>query len=96
MGACSTTWEYKLPVSLTLPRKFNSTLIQNDNFRQGVMSSKASGEPPLCVTPAATSAVRQCIQSILRDKLGGDQELPFKQIPVPFTSDRVLEACNIE
>ncbi|KAI9029318.1 molybdopterin binding aldehyde oxidase/xanthine dehydrogenase [Hyaloraphidium curvatum] len=84
-----TTWEYKIPIAANVPREFNSTLIQG-KFSKGVLSSKASGEPPLCVAPAATSAVHQCVQSALADK--GIKE--FRHISVPYTSDKIAAACS--
>ncbi len=82
------TWEYKIPVAANVPRSFNVTLIRNDRFGAGVLSSKCSGEPPLCVAPAITSAVHQAVQSALADK--GVRE--FRGITVPFTNDRIAAA----
>ncbi|KAI9013555.1 molybdopterin binding aldehyde oxidase/xanthine dehydrogenase [Hyaloraphidium curvatum] len=84
-----TTWEYKIPIAANAPREFNVTLLQG-NFHRGVLSSKASGEPPLCVAPAVTSAVQQCVQSALADK--GIKE--FRHISVPYTSDKISAAIN--
>lgn len=41
------TWEYKPPCSLDVPLEFNVEFLQGTNFNKGILSSKASGEPPL-------------------------------------------------
>ena len=84
------TWEYKIPTVQDIPRIFNVELIQNDKFADGIMSSKASGEPPLCVAPCLTSAIRQCITSARKDAgLGG-----FPELTVPWTCDKIAVACG--
>jgi len=84
------TWEYKVPTVQDVPRVFNVELIPNDQFKDGVLSSKASGEPPLCVAPCLTSAIRQCIMSARRDAgLGG-----YPEMTVPWTCDKIAVACG--
>jgi xanthine dehydrogenase/oxidase len=84
------TWEYKIPTVQDVPRVFNVELIHNDKFKDGVLSSKASGEPPLCVAPCLTSAIRQCIVSARKDAgLGG-----YPELTVPWTCDKIALACG--
>jgi xanthine dehydrogenase molybdopterin-binding subunit B len=51
------TWEYKPPLAKNIPANFNVELLRNAHFSRGILSSKASGEPPLVL---ATSLVAVC------------------------------------
>lgn len=84
------TWEYKIPTVQDVPREFNVELIHNESFTRGIMSSKASGEPPLCVATCITSAVRQAVASARQD--AGIQE--YAELTTPWTCDKLAVACG--
>jgi len=86
------TWEYKPPTVNDVPTYFSVDLINNDKFVRGILSSKASGEPPLCIAPAINSAVRQCVNSARSDK--GLKE--YVNITVPYTTEKLAGACSAE
>ncbi|CUG93277.1 xanthine dehydrogenase, putative [Bodo saltans] len=87
------TWEYKIPTVQDVPIEFHIDLIQNEAFSEGVMSSKASGEPPLCAATCVTSAVRQAIRSARVDAAKG--AAPWCDIAIPWTCDKIVAACSI-
>jgi len=84
------TWEYKPPGVKDLPLQFNVELLQNAEFDKGILSSKASGEPPLVLATSVATAVRHAISSARHD-IGLDG---FFDIPVPLTPDVIVAACG--
>ena len=84
------TFTYKVPTSADVPTYMSVELVHNDKFTRGIMSSKASGEPPLCIAPALNSAVRQCVTSARADNGLKD----YVQLPVPYTTEKVALACG--
>jgi xanthine dehydrogenase molybdopterin-binding subunit B len=48
-GALKTvgTWTYKPPLARDIPTRLNVSLLGESRFDKGILSSKASGEPPL-------------------------------------------------
>jgi len=55
------TWVYKPCGVKDIPKEFNVELMQNDQFDKGILSSKASGEPPLVLAISAAMAIRMAI-----------------------------------
>lgn len=51
--------------SQDIPIEFNITLLKNAPNPFGVLSSKASGEPPLAAATCVFTAVRNAIQSAM-------------------------------
>ena len=85
------TWEYKIPIARDVPRSFNVFFHSHDGvgFAKGVMSSKASGEPPLCVAPAVVSAIRQAIVAARKSM---SKKRQFPELSIPLTPDIVAMA----
>lgn len=52
------TWTYKVPSAETVPREINVYLLKNHPHPRGIMSSKATGEPPLLLSISALCAVQ--------------------------------------
>ncbi|XP_055817941.1 abscisic-aldehyde oxidase-like [Solanum dulcamara] len=80
------TWTYKIPTIDTIPRNFNVHVLNSGHHEKRVLSSKASGEPPLllaasvhCATRAAIKAARE--QLTLWDKLDGSVSEFYLDIP---------------
>ncbi|KAF3650791.1 hypothetical protein FXO38_15604 [Capsicum annuum] len=72
-------WTYKIPTIDTIPRKFTVHVVNSGHHEKRVLSSKASGEPPLllaatvhCATRAAVKAGRE--QLTRWDKLDGSAQ----------------------
>ncbi|KAG1648953.1 Xanthine dehydrogenase [Nymphon striatum] len=61
------TWEYKPPTTKDIPIQFNITLLKNTPNPLGVLGSKATGEPPLCMSSSVLFAIRDAIQSARED-----------------------------
>ncbi|CAI5973154.1 unnamed protein product [Closterium sp. NIES-65] len=55
------TWAYKVPSFDTVPRQLNVSLLHGTANKQGVLSSKSSGEPPLLLAVSIHSAIRHAI-----------------------------------
>jgi len=84
------TWEYKPPLACDVPEDFTVELKDNPTFANGVLSSKATGEPPLLLATGALSAVRQAVHSARADAgLSG-----FAALPVPSTPDIIRSFCG--
>ncbi|KAG1683136.1 Xanthine dehydrogenase [Nymphon striatum] len=61
------TWEYKPPTTKDIPIKFNIKFLKNSRNPLGVLGSKATGEPALCMSSSVLFAVRDAIQSATED-----------------------------
>ncbi|GFP91165.1 abscisic-aldehyde oxidase [Phtheirospermum japonicum] len=66
----NSTWNYKIPSTDTIPKQFNVEVLNSGNHKKRILSSKASGEPPLllaasvhCATRAAIKAARKQLKS---------------------------------
>jgi len=86
------TWEYKPPVVKDIPVSFNVDLHQNSTFDKGILSSKASGEPPLVLAGSVGCAIRQAILSARKD---AGKEDEWIELDSPFTVDRIQLACAV-
>lgn len=51
-----------------IPQAFNVEFIENEGNPGGILSSKASGEPPLCLAASVMLAVRNAITAARADK----------------------------
>jgi xanthine dehydrogenase molybdopterin-binding subunit B len=62
------TWTYKVPSAETIPREFHVHLLKDHPHARGIMSSKATGEPPLLLSVSSLCAV-QVMTCVLRISL---------------------------
>merc|ERR1712146_102009 len=83
------TWSYKPPLAAQIPERFDVALHQHSSFTEGIMSSKAIGEPPLVLATSAAMAAREAISAARSD--AGLTE--WIDVPVPFTPAVVALAC---
>ncbi|KAF2299839.1 hypothetical protein GH714_004391 [Hevea brasiliensis] len=93
------TRTYKIPTIDTIPKQLNVALLHSGRNPKRVLSSKASGEPPLllaasvhCATKAAISEARKQLHSW--GCLDGSH-LTF-QVGVPATMPIVKELCGLD
>ncbi|KAI9196909.1 hypothetical protein LWI28_028030 [Acer negundo] len=56
------TWTYKIPTMDTIPKQFNVEILNSRNHQKRVLSSKASGEPPLLLSVSVHCATRAAIK----------------------------------
>ncbi|CAN4120096.1 unnamed protein product [Withania somnifera] len=82
----NSTWTYKIPTLDTIPQKFNVHVVNSGHHEKRVLSSKASGEPPLllaasvhCATRAAVKAAREQLKQW--GKLNGSVSEFYLDVP---------------
>ncbi|KAK1272259.1 Indole-3-acetaldehyde oxidase [Acorus gramineus] len=94
------TWTYKIPTIDTIPKQFNVEIHNSSNHMKRILSSKASGEPPLLLAVSAHCAVREAIREARRDLAsygGGFEGSPTTfDLPVPATMPVIKELCGLK
>eukprot|EP00026_Physarum_polycephalum_P010731 Phypoly_transcript_10908.p1 GENE.Phypoly_transcript_10908~~Phypoly_transcript_10908.p1 ORF type:complete len:380 (+),score=54.01 Phypoly_transcript_10908:141-1142(+) len=85
------TWEYKPPCSQDIPIDFRVTLLANAPNPLGVLSSKASGEPPLAAATCVFTATRNAIQQARNASGSTDVAL----LDAPATVDNIQATCLV-
>ncbi|KAK1604793.1 hypothetical protein QYE76_028466 [Lolium multiflorum] len=88
------TWTYKIPTVDTIPKQLNVELINSARDQKRVLSSKASGEPPLLLAASVHCAMREAIRAA-RIEFSAESPLTF-QMDVPATMADVKELCGLD
>uniref|UniRef100_A0A4D5RAG3 Xanthine dehydrogenase n=1 Tax=Scolopendra viridis TaxID=118503 RepID=A0A4D5RAG3_SCOVI len=88
----SRLWEYFPPSTKDIPIDFRITLLKNAPNPFGILKSKASGEPPLCMSSVALLAIQSAIHAA-RAETGDLQWFP---LDAPATVEAVHMACNVK
>jgi xanthine dehydrogenase/oxidase len=86
------TWEYKPPSSKDIPIDFRVALLKNAPNPVGVLGSKASGEPPQCMSSAIMFALKRSIFNA-RDEIGNKD---FFALSGPATVDAIQQTCLVD
>eukprot|EP01130_Rhizamoeba_saxonica_P006851 TRINITY_DN2744_c0_g2_i1.p1 TRINITY_DN2744_c0_g2~~TRINITY_DN2744_c0_g2_i1.p1 ORF type:complete len:1534 (-),score=290.33 TRINITY_DN2744_c0_g2_i1:542-5143(-) len=92
------TWEYKIPNTATLPKKFNTHLFPRsitdveENPNDQLFSSKEVGEPPLVLASAAFFAIKDAIRASRKER---NKNLIF-DLPAPATVQVIREAVDLD
>ncbi|XP_048383084.1 xanthine dehydrogenase-like isoform X2 [Stegostoma tigrinum] len=86
------TWDYKPPFSKSIPINFNIELLKNAPNVMGVLRSKASGEPPQCMSCVTLFAVKHAIEAARQD-IGKDSYFPLSG---PATVDVIQTSCLVD
>lgn len=81
------TWNYKTPGAKDIPIDFRIHLRKNSFNPTGVLRSKATGEPPLCMSVSVLFAIRQAILSARKDAKSSDE---WFQMNTPATPEKIL------
>jgi len=91
-GTCTTdgTWEYKPPSAMDIPIDLRVSLLKNSSNPNGVLSSKAVGEPPLGVSCSVMFALQQAISSA-RAQFGTTGYFDFN---TPASVDQIQTTCK--
>ncbi|XP_064981285.1 indole-3-acetaldehyde oxidase-like isoform X2 [Musa acuminata AAA Group] len=92
------TWTYKIPTVDTIPRQFNVKLLNSGHHEKRVLSSKASGEPPLVLASSIHSAAREAIIAARMEfssATSSDSSSSFR-LEVPATMPVVKELCGLD
>ncbi|VAI37771.1 unnamed protein product [Triticum turgidum subsp. durum] len=88
------TWTYKIPTVDTIPKQLNVELLTSARDKKRVLSSKASGEPPLLMAASVHCAMREAIRAARKD-FSASSPLTF-QMDVPATMADVKELCGLD
>ncbi|KAL3620262.1 aryl-alcohol oxidase 3 [Castilleja foliolosa] len=93
------TWTYKVPTLDNIPKQFNVEVLNTGHNQKRILSSKASGEPPLllavsvhCATQAAIVEARKQLKSWGAVELGTDSSF---RLDVPATLPVVKQFCGL-
>eukprot|EP00257_Ricinus_communis_P025132 XP_025012546.1 indole-3-acetaldehyde oxidase-like [Ricinus communis] len=93
------TWTYKIPTIDTIPKQFNVEIVSSGHHQKRVLSSKASGEPPLLLAASVHCAVRAAIREA-RQQIDSWSGLDFSnskfEVDVPATMPKVKELCGLD
>ncbi|KAI3791881.1 hypothetical protein L2E82_05745 [Cichorium intybus] len=93
------TWTYKIPTIDTIPKQLNVQILNNAHHKKRVLSSKASGEPPLLLAASVHCATRAAIKEA-RNQLHSWKKLDgydsMFQLDVPATMPVVKTLCGLE
>ncbi|CAN6286573.1 unnamed protein product [Urochloa humidicola] len=93
------TWTYKIPTVDTIPKQFNVELINSARDQKRVLSSKASGEPPLLLACSVHCAMREAIRAARKEFSvctgPANSALTF-QMDAPATMAIVKELCGLD
>ncbi|CAL1679573.1 unnamed protein product [Lasius platythorax] len=81
------TWNYKPPGAKDIPVDFRVSFLRNASNELGVLRSKATGEPPLCMSCVIPIAIRKALNSARAD--AGNTDVWY-QLDGPFTNERIL------
>lgn len=87
------TWTYKVPTIDTIPRKFNIELLCSSMHEKRILSSKASGEPPLLLAASVHCAIREAIKAAREDLQMEDK---FFRMDTPATMDVIKSLCGLD
>ncbi|WJX64391.1 aryl-alcohol oxidase 3 [Trifolium repens] len=93
------TWNYKIPTIDTIPQQFNVQILNSGHHQHRVLSSKASGEPPLLLAASVHCATRSAIKEARKQLLSwSDLDEPDStfQLPVPATMHVVKELSGLD
>ncbi|PAN09582.1 hypothetical protein PAHAL_2G035000 [Panicum hallii] len=93
------TWTYKIPTVDTIPKQFNVKLINSGFHKKRVLSSKASGEPPLLLAASVHCATREAIRAARKQTRFSDS-VPSSpshfDLEVPAIMPVVKELCGLD
>jgi len=91
-GTCTTdgTWEHKPPSAQDIPIDLRVSLLKNSSNPDGVLSSKAVGEPPLGVSCSVMFALQQAISSA-RTQFAATGYYDFN---TPASVDQIQQSCK--
>nr|CAB3497918.1 unnamed protein product [Digitaria exilis] len=93
------TWTYKIPTVDTIPKQFNVEIFNSARDLKRVLSSKASGEPPLVLASSVHCAMREAIRAARKEFSvcnGPANSTAIFQMDVPATMPVVKELCSLD
>ncbi|XP_062502119.1 xanthine dehydrogenase/oxidase-like [Corticium candelabrum] len=85
------TWEYKPPLCQDIPADFRVSLLKDAPNPVGILRSKTSGEPPLCMSCSVLFAIKHAVESA-REEIGVTD---YFTLDGPATVDAIQVACRV-
>ncbi|KAK3879999.1 hypothetical protein Pcinc_015481 [Petrolisthes cinctipes] len=86
------TWLYKHPYAKDIPVDFRVELLHDTPNPVGVLYSKISQEPPVCLSFSVVMALRQAVTSARQDA----GTTGWFQMDTPLTTDRLQRLCLVD
>jgi len=86
------TWEYKPMSALDIPLDIRVSLLKDAPNPNDILSSKLTGEPPLCLSIAALLAIQHAIRDFRSDTKQPVQDFTLN---CPATVEEAQRACKI-
>ncbi|KAH7661602.1 Indole-3-acetaldehyde oxidase protein, partial [Dioscorea alata] len=93
------TWTYKIPTVDTIPKQFNVEFLDSGHHEKRVLSSKASGEPPLLLAASIHCATREAIKAAREEfnyTTPSTSPPATFQMNVPATMPVIKELCGLD
>ncbi|KAF2299855.1 hypothetical protein GH714_004848 [Hevea brasiliensis] len=93
------TWTYKIPTIDTIPKQFNVEIANSGHHQNRVLSSKASGEPPLLLAASVHCATRAAIRDARQQLYSWgciDSSHSTFNLEVPANMPVVKELCGLD
>ncbi|KAH7541869.1 hypothetical protein FEM48_Zijuj02G0013200 [Ziziphus jujuba var. spinosa] len=93
------TWTYKIPSMDTIPKQFNVEILNSGHHEKRVLSSKASGEPPLLLAVSVHGATRAAIKEARKQLLSWSSQDGWEsmfQLAVPATMPVVKKLSGMD
>jgi len=87
---CNSTFAYHPPCVKDVPARWNVELLADSRWNKGVLSSKASGEPPLVLATSVIMAIKEAVRSARKDC--GITE--YFNLKAPLTAESIVEAAG--
>ncbi|KAJ8686880.1 hypothetical protein QAD02_022674 [Eretmocerus hayati] len=81
------TWNYKVPGAKDIPMDFRVSFRRNSSNPLGVLRSKSTGEPPLCMSCSIPIAIRDALNSARAES--GNHDLWY-QLDNTITPEKIL------
>lgn len=85
------TWDYKPPTAHSIPIEFNVSFLENASNPDGVLGSKAIGEPPQLLSVSVFFALKNAIRAA-REEVGVKDWFPLDP---PLTPGKCIAACQV-
>uniref|UniRef100_A0A1L8DXU8 Indole-3-acetaldehyde oxidase n=2 Tax=Nyssomyia neivai TaxID=330878 RepID=A0A1L8DXU8_9DIPT len=82
------TWTYKPPGAKDIPVDFRITFLKNASNPLGVLRSKATGEPALCMSIVVLFALRNALDAVRKES--GVSDGSYYAMGAPTTSEDIL------
>eukprot|EP00388_Colpodella_angusta_P043433 GDKK01059485.1.p1 GENE.GDKK01059485.1~~GDKK01059485.1.p1 ORF type:complete len:185 (-),score=2.84 GDKK01059485.1:223-732(-) len=92
LPTATTHWNYKIPCSFTIPETLNIALLKDAPNPLGVLGSKGTGEPGVCMAASVPQAVESAITAARAANGLGSTRWTCQTYPL--TVDKSQQACG--